>query len=110
MKKRLMLLAMMALTRVPAYASELNFFGRARIVPAFREGVCEGFKIFELDPHSVLAEGGMINGDVLHSVNGHLLTSPEATLEALGTSRKGDLADFEVIRGSQVIHLTVRMP
>lgn len=51
-----------------------------RVVPAFKDGVATGLKLFALRPEHPLALVGLQNGDVVESVNGTALESPEALL------------------------------
>jgi len=54
---------------------------QARIVPAFKDGVAQGFKLFSIRPDSIYTKIGVQNGDVLKRINGYDLNSPEKALE-----------------------------
>lgn len=54
---------------------------QARIVPAFRDGVPQGFKLFSIRPGSLYEQLGLKNGDVIVSINGYRMNSPERALE-----------------------------
>ena len=54
---------------------------QARIVPAFKDGVARGFKLFSIRPDSIYARLGIHDGDVLERINGTALDSPEKVLE-----------------------------
>jgi len=107
-----MLLVVMALSRLPAHASQPapEIFKGARVVPAFKEGVCQGFKLLAIERSSELAKAGLENGDVVHAINGNSLDSPEHLLKALATTSKGEPADFEIVRRGSVLHVKVRVP
>jgi hypothetical protein len=53
----------------------------ARIVPAFEDGKATGFKLFAIQPGSAFARIGLCDGDVVKTVAGLPLTSPENALE-----------------------------
>jgi hypothetical protein len=53
----------------------------ARIVPAFQDGKATGFKLFAIQPGSAFARIGLCDGDVVKTVAGLPLTSPENALE-----------------------------
>jgi general secretion pathway protein C len=54
---------------------------QARIVPSFKNGVANGFKLFSIQPGSLYASIGIENGDVIQRVNGYEINSPEKALE-----------------------------
>lgn len=62
--------------------SNLNTIAtQARIVPSFKNGVANGFKLFSIRPGSLYASIGIQNGDVIQRVNGYEINSPEKALE-----------------------------
>jgi general secretion pathway protein C len=54
----------------------------ARIVPETRDGRGAGFRLRSVSPDGAFALIGMQNGDMISSINGLELTSPEKALEA----------------------------
>lgn len=54
---------------------------QARIVPSFRNGKANGFKLFSIKPGSIYAKIGMQNGDVIQKINGYEINSPDKALE-----------------------------
>lgn len=54
---------------------------QARMVPAFEEGKPVGFKFFSIRPNSVFSRLGFENGDIIKSINGYELNSPDKALE-----------------------------
>ena len=54
---------------------------QARIVPSFKNGAANGFKLFSIQPGSLYAAIGIENGDVIQRVNGYEMNSPEKALE-----------------------------
>jgi general secretion pathway protein C len=53
----------------------------ARIVPEMRDGKAAGFRLYAVKPDGPFAKIGMVNGDVISSINGLEITSPEKALE-----------------------------
>jgi general secretion pathway protein C len=59
----------------------------ARIVPEIRAGKGAGLRLYGVRPEGPLAVIGMQNGDVITSINGLELTSPQKALEAYAQVR-----------------------
>jgi general secretion pathway protein C len=53
----------------------------ARIVPEMKDGKAAGFRLFAVRPDGPFALIGMQNGDIISSINGLEITSPEKALE-----------------------------
>ena len=53
----------------------------ARIVPEMKNGKAAGFRLFAVRPGGPFAMIGMQNGDIISSINGLEITSPEKALE-----------------------------
>ncbi len=67
--------------------------GGLRFVPSLKNGVANGFKVFAVRPRSLWAAIGFRNGDTIHSINGHDVSSPDNALEAYSKTREaGNLA------------------
>jgi general secretion pathway protein C len=79
---------------------------QARIVPAFRDGVSQGFKLFAMKPDSLFARLGMQNGDILQRVNGLTLDGPERALEVYARLRSASRIELELDRNGQTLHKT----
>lgn len=76
---------------------------QARIVPSFKNGQADGFKLFSIQPGSVYSALGIQNGDVIQSINGLEINSPEKALEAY--TRLKDAGNFDITldrRGANV--------
>lgn len=54
---------------------------QARIVPSFKNGKPNGFKLFSIKPNSIYSKLGLQNGDVIHKINGYEMSSPDKALE-----------------------------
>jgi general secretion pathway protein C len=59
----------------------------ARIVPEVRDGKGAGLRLYRVRPEGPLGVVGMQNGDVITSINGLELTSPEQALAAYAQLR-----------------------
>jgi general secretion pathway protein C len=53
----------------------------ARIVPEIRDGKAAGFRLFSVRPDGPFGKIGLQNGDVISSINGLEMTSPDKALE-----------------------------
>jgi general secretion pathway protein C len=84
--------------------SNLNTIAtQARIVPSFKNGVANGFKLFSIQPGSLYASIGVENGDVIQRVNGYEINSPEKALELYQRLRESQHVTIELERAGQVI-------
>jgi len=76
---------------------------QARIVPSFKNGVANGFKLFSIQPGSLYSSLGIENGDVVQRVNGYELNSPEKALELYQKLKESGHVTIELERGGRVI-------
>jgi general secretion pathway protein C len=84
--------------------SNLNTIAtQARIVPSFKNGVANGFKLFSIQPGSLYSSIGIENGDVIQRINGYEINSPEKALELYQKLREAGHVTIEVERQGQVI-------
>lgn len=79
---------------------------QARIVPAFKDGVAQGFKLFSIRPDSIYTKIGIQNGDVIKRINGYDLNSPEKALEIYSKLKDASRIDIEVERNGATIRKT----
>jgi general secretion pathway protein C len=56
-----------------------------RFVPEVRDGVPFGLRLFAVRPDGPFASLGLRNGDIVRSVNGISLTSPDSALKVYAT-------------------------
>ncbi len=76
---------------------------QARIVPAFKDGQAQGFKLFSIRPDSIYSKIGVQNGDVIKRINGFELNSPEKALEVYTKLKEASRIEIELERnGSSV--------
>jgi len=78
-----------------ATANLNNLASEARIVPDKKES---GFKIFSIRPGSIWQKIGVQNGDVVKSINGIDLSSPDKALEAYSRLRNANKLSMDVVR------------
>ncbi|BDG04344.1 type II secretion system protein GspC [Anaeromyxobacter oryzae] len=76
---------------------------QARIVPSFKNGVANGFKLFSIQPGSLYSSIGIENGDVIQRINGYEINSPEKALELYQKLREAGHVTIEVERQGQVV-------
>lgn len=72
--------------------------GQTRIVPTFRDGVAEGFKVLWVQPGSAVEQLGLKNGDVVKRLGGIELNDPERALEAYAALASASKVDVELDR------------
>ncbi len=82
--------------------SNLNSLAtQARLVPSFKNGVANGFKLFQIQPGSLYASIGIENGDVITRINGYEINSPDKALEIYSKLRESSHVTLELDRGGQ---------
>lgn len=77
----------------------------ARLVPALKDGAVIGFKLYAVRPASWFARLGLKNGDVLRTVNGLPLASPQEALEAYAKVRDAPALTLDITRAGQPMRL-----
>ncbi len=84
--------------------SNLNAIAtQARIVPSFKNGVANGFKLFSIRPGSLYQKIGMENGDVIRKLNGYEINSPDKALELYSKLKESSKIEIEIERRGKVI-------
>lgn len=83
---------------------------QARAVPAFEDGKPVGFRLFSIKPNSVFSKIGLQNGDVINSINGYDLSSPDKALELYNKlkTEKNFTMDFKRNGSSKTSEYNVR--
>lgn len=82
---------------------------QARIVPAFKDGLTVGFKLFSIRPDSLYAKLGVQNGDVIKRIDGLELTTLERGLELLSRVRQARRVEVELERAGATLRKTVTL-
>ncbi len=80
-----------------------NIATQARIVPSFKNGVANGFKLFSIQPNSLYSAIGVENGDVIQRINGYEINSPDKALEVYTKLRESQRITIEIERNGQTI-------
>jgi general secretion pathway protein C len=76
---------------------------QARIVPSFKNGVANGFKLFSIVPDSLYSKIGIQNGDVIRRINGYEMNSPDKALEIYQKLRDASRIEVEIERRGDTI-------
>ncbi len=79
---------------------------QARIIPAFKDGQAQGFKLFSIRPDSLYTKIGIQNGDVIRRINGNDINSPEKALEIYSKLRDASRIDIELERNGNPLRKT----
>ncbi len=76
---------------------------KARIVPSFKNGVANGFKLFSIVPDSLYSKIGVQNGDVIRKINGYEMNSPDKALEIYQKLRDATRIEVELERRGETV-------
>ncbi len=76
---------------------------QARIVPSFKNGVANGFKLFSIRPGSIYSSIGVQNGDVITRINGFDINSPDKALEVYGRLKDARNVEIDLERRGQIV-------
>jgi hypothetical protein len=93
------------LDRLLEQSSEL--MAGVRVVPYQVDDRPVGFRLYGIRSGSALAALGLVNGDVVRSVNGMPLAEPDSALEAYSKLRSADYWDFGLTRRGRPARLVV---
>ncbi|MFI5297427.1 MAG: type II secretion system protein GspC [Polyangiales bacterium] len=77
----------------------------ARIVPEQENGKVTGIRLLNIRPDTLLGVLGLQAGDMLKSINGFDMTSPEKALEAYAKLRTAPSISVGVVRGGKPINI-----
>lgn len=82
----------------------------ARVIPHQEGGRTVGVKLYGIRRNSLLGRLGINNGDMLRTINGYDMTSPDSALEAYSRLRAADRITIQMVRrGSPVtLDYTIR--
>lgn len=89
---------------------DLNKLGtQARIIPHYKDGQANGFKLVGIRPGSLYSHIGIRSGDVIRGVNGMEINSPTKALQAFEKFKSESSVDLELTRRGQkkVIHYKI---
>lgn len=77
----------------------------ARIVPEQANGKTVGIRLLNIRPDTLLGKLGLQNGDVLKTINGFDMTSPEKALEAYAKLRTSPEITIGINRGDKPLNI-----
>jgi len=77
----------------------------ARVTPAVDAGKAQGFRLSGVRDGSLVTKIGLQNGDVIQSINGFELTSPDKVLEAYARLRSASTLAITVARSGAPVEL-----
>ncbi len=93
---------------------QLNNFpallSQARAVPHFVNGKIGGFSVSNIVPGSLYQQAGLLNGDIIVSVNGENITGAQQAMSIYTKLKSSPSLDLELIRAGsmQNIHYNIR--
>lgn len=79
---------------------------QARIVPSFKNGKPNGFKMFSIKPGSIYSKIGLKNGDVIQKINGYEMSSPDKALELYQKLKDAQSVSVELQRRGQTMNVS----
>jgi len=74
---------------------------QARLLPNFRSGQTDGFRIFNIVPGSLFARIGLQNGDVLHRVNDTAIEDPSKFMGIFEDLKNESQITLDLVRGNE---------
>jgi hypothetical protein len=78
----------------------------ARLVPWFKNGVSQGFKLISVRQGSLEGQLGFREGNGVRRVNGYAVDSPDRALETYNRLRNERMIDVEIERAGKLVHNT----
>ncbi|MDX8390468.1 MAG: type II secretion system protein N [Mariprofundaceae bacterium] len=83
---------------------------QAQVLPHFQNGKSDGFVISRIAPNSLYADIGLQNNDIIKSVNGVSITSPNQAMAIYNSLRSANHLELTVKRGGrlQSLQLDIR--
>lgn len=78
---------------------------QARIVPSFKNGKSNGFKLFAIKRNSLYSKIGVKNGDVVQRINGYELDSPDKALQIYSKLKDASNISVDLIRRGKTMSL-----
>ena len=84
-------------------ANQGSLMKTARVIPHEENGRVVGVKLYGIRRNSLLGRLGVRNGDMLRTINGFDMTSPDTALEAYSVLRSADKLTLAVKRQNQEI-------
>jgi general secretion pathway protein C len=79
---------------------------QVRVRPYFRRGKSEGLIVSQIQADSIFSQLGLMNGDIIGSVNGKQMSSPEEAFGFYNSLKSGEAVSIEITRRGQKKMLT----
>jgi len=79
---------------------------QVRVRPYFRQGKPEGLIVSQIQADSIFEKLGLMNGDIIASVNGKQMSSPEEAFQLYNSLKSGSEVSIEITRRGQKKMLT----
>ena len=79
---------------------------QVRVRPYFRRGKPEGLIVSQIQSDSIFAKLGLMNGDIIASVNGKQMSSPEEAFRFYNSLKSGEEVSIEITRRGRKRMLT----
>jgi general secretion pathway protein C len=79
---------------------------QVRVRPYFRRGKPEGLIVSQIQADSIFNKLGLMNGDIIASVNGKQMSSPEEAFQLYNSLKSGAQVSIEITRRGQKKMLT----
>lgn len=87
--------------------SNLNQIARqARIVPSFKDGKANGFKLFSIRPNSLYSKIGIQNGDIVQKINGYEMNSPDKALQIYSKLKDANSITVDLVRRGKPVTMS----
>lgn len=74
---------------------------KARIIPNFKEGKPDGFRIFAIARNSLYAKIGLQNGDILHRINNVEVKNPQNFMKVMEQLKDESNINIDLVRNNQ---------
>lgn len=74
---------------------------KARVIPSFKDGQPDGFRIFAISEDSLYEKIGLQNGDILHRINGVDVKSPQNFMKVIEQLKDESNVTVDLVRNNQ---------
>jgi general secretion pathway protein C len=74
---------------------------QVRVRPYFRRGKPEGLIVSQIQANSLFSKLGIVNGDIISTVNGQQISSPDDAFQFYNNLKSGGEVDIEITRRGQ---------
>jgi general secretion pathway protein C len=91
-------------------SNQAEIMSSARVVPHEENGQVVGVKLYGIRRNSLLGKLGLQNGDLLRTINGFEMSSPDTALEAYSRLRTAPNLAVAVVRRGQSMNIQYDIP